>query len=78
MLKQILIKQYLTFLIECKYLKYRMGSSVAVSEEKKIRMIDGLDVKVIGFASANGFDFDSADFLLISGEDLYKIPRVNN
>lgn len=61
-------------IIECKYLKDRMQESLAVSEERKIRMIEGLDVREIGFAAANGFDFTSEEVLLISGDDLYDLP----
>lgn len=58
-------------IIECKYLKDKMTESLASSQAEKIRKINGIDVRKIGFASANGFDFDSSDFLLISGEDIY-------
>ncbi len=62
-------------IIECKYLKDKMTKNIAMLEENKIRMINGLDVKEIGFASANGFDFDSSN-LMISGSDLYALKDL--
>lgn len=59
--------------IECKFLKEKMSLSMAIEEEKKIHSIEELEVKKIGFANPNGFDFSAknGDYLLFSGEDFY-------
>ncbi|MGI6032060.1 MAG: ATP-binding protein [Coriobacteriales bacterium] len=58
---------------EAKYYKRPMRRAECEAEEKQVRGIAGLDVGHIGFVCSAGFDFDTDDYSLISGEKLYDL-----
>lgn len=56
---------------ECKYYASAMTYDECMKERRQLEDIKGIDVSSVGFVSSAGFDFQSSDFILISGEDLY-------
>ena len=56
---------------EVKYYKDRMTESAADKECEQIRAIKDFKARRIGFVSISGFDFESDDYVLITGEDLF-------
>ncbi len=58
---------------ECKYYEKPMTLSEANRERDKLSNIKGIEVAKTGFVCSAGFAFtEGSDFVLISGEDLYK------
>ncbi len=58
---------------EVKFLKKPMTKELADEEAGKIRSISSFKARRLGFVSIEGFDFASNDYVLITGEDLYKL-----
>lgn len=58
---------------ECKYYRAQMTMSECLQEELQVRAVPGADVRNVGFICSAGFGFDSDEYDLISGEDLYSI-----
>lgn len=57
---------------EVKYHISLLGTGEMRAEEAQIKRIKGLQVGRIGFVSVSGFEEPSAEYELISGEDLYR------
>lgn len=58
---------------ECKYYEKPMTLSEANKEKDQLSNIKGIEAAKTGFVCSAGFDFsEGCDFVLISGEDLYK------
>ena len=58
---------------ECKYYEQPMRMDECELEQRQVRRIPELPIGRVGFVCTTGFDFDSSDFDLISGEDLYRL-----
>ena len=58
-------------IFEVKHLSSPLDRNLADEEAEKIREIEDLNVRRIGFVSLEGFSFLDSDYNLISGENLY-------
>lgn len=58
---------------EVKYLKNPMTKHECLNEVEQVEQINDLQITSIGFICSSGFNFDSDEFTLISGEDLYSL-----
>ena len=56
---------------ECKRFDRAMTRGECEAEERQVRAIPGASVGAIGFVCTGGFDFESADYQLVSGDDLF-------
>lgn len=56
---------------ECKYHEKPMSMDECIVEANQVRDIPGVAIGDIGFVSIRGFDFNSKEWHLISGEDMY-------
>ena len=57
---------------ECKYFDRKMSIQECKAEEIQLNAIKGIDVAGIGFICSEGFSFESNDYKLIGGKDLYE------
>ena len=58
-------------IFEVKHLNSAVNKALADEEVKKIREIGTMNVRRIGFVSLSGFSFDSPDYILITGDELF-------
>ena len=56
---------------ECKRFDRAMTRGECEAEARQVRAIPGASIGAIGFACTGGFDFESADFQLVSGDDFF-------
>ena len=56
---------------ECKRFDRAMTRAECRAEERQVRAIPGASIGAIGFVCTGGFDFESADYQLVSGDDLF-------
>ena len=56
---------------ECKRFDRAMTREECQAEERQVREVPGANVGAVGFVCTGGFDFDSADYQLVSGDDLF-------
>ena len=56
---------------ECKYRTKPMGLGECRAEEQQVRAIPDVEVGTVGFACTGGFDFESDEYALVAGDDLY-------
>lgn len=60
---------------EAKYYLAPMGLAACRAEEEQVRAIPGMERAQVGFVCSAGFDFASDAYELISGGELYEVPR---
>ncbi len=56
---------------ECKRFDRPMTREECEAEELQVRAVPGASIGAVGFVCAGGFDFESADYRLVSGGDLF-------
>lgn len=61
---------------ECKYYQKPMTEGECRKEAEQIHGVPGVTVRKIGFICSAGFDFQSGEYDLISGEELYPAPFI--
>ena len=56
---------------ECKYYEKPMSMEECMIEADQVHNILGVSIENIGFVCVNGFEFESKEWRLITGEDMY-------
>ena len=56
---------------ECKYYERPMSKKECLKEIEQVRVIPNLPIANVGFVAVNGFDFESDEWDLISGTQIY-------
>lgn len=56
---------------ECKRFDRKMTRMECEAEECQVKAVPGASIGVVGFVCTGGFDFESSDYSLVTGGDLY-------